>query len=138
MTPRQRGWYSDYETRVDDLGIVVRFPIGARYSSLSKTSHRFRGPPSTLYNGHQRLLPQRYSGRGAAVHSPPSSPKFISEWTAIYQFFLVFLYGVQRDKTVFFFNFILCLSVSLSTITEGTSAVVTRRSQPNITDKFKI
>jgi hypothetical protein len=52
---------------LDDQGVGIRAPVGARIFTPPPRPDRLRGPPSLLSKGYRWLLPQGYSGRGAKL-----------------------------------------------------------------------
>jgi hypothetical protein len=42
---------------LDDQGVGVRVPVGARIFTSPCSPDRLRGPPNLLFNGYRELLP---------------------------------------------------------------------------------
>jgi hypothetical protein len=58
---------------LDEGGVGVRVPVGAKFFSSPRRPHRIGGPSSLLSNGHRGRFPRWYSGRGVKLTSPSSA-----------------------------------------------------------------
>jgi hypothetical protein len=66
---------------LNDRGVGVRVPVGAKIFSFPCRPDRFCGPPSLLSNGYRGLFPRgvRRTGR-EADHSPKTSAEMKKTW----------------------------------------------------------
>jgi hypothetical protein len=84
---------------LDDRGVVVRVPVGSRFSSSPCHPDRLWGPPSLLSNSHGGLFPRGWSGRDVkltthlqlvprsrkcgSIHPLPHTPSWWSTGTTL-------------------------------------------------------